>query len=87
MNGWSNKPSFVVGLFRFLCYGAGLFWLPFFLKSDGSDVVSNSDIDFEEYELHGSIQLDRISEGVKHRTMATQFFSVYVRSSEWSIAV
>jgi hypothetical protein len=87
MNGWSNKPSFVVGLFRFLCYGAGLFWLPFFSKSDGSDVVSNSGIDFEEYELHGSIQLDRISEGVKHRTMATQFFSVYVRSSEWSIAV
>jgi hypothetical protein len=65
-------------------------WLIFaaaFLKSEGGDLIATNGLDFEEYELHGSIQLDRMSEGVKHRTMATRFFSIYVRLSEWSIVV
>ena len=87
MNSLFNKSPFIVDLYLYWLLRCWLIFAAAFLKSEGGDLIATNGLDFEEYELHGSIQLDRMSEGVKHRTMATRFFSIYVRLSEWSIVV
>jgi hypothetical protein len=54
---------------------------------EASESNTRKQYDFDEYEVHGSIQLHRIIIDEEKKILVRHFFSVYVKNSEWSIVV
>ena len=67
-------------IFAFLCL-----YYCFYCEAAEPYVVKQ--YDFDEYEVHGSIQLHRVIVDSEKKLLVRHFFSVYVKNSEWNIVV